>query len=104
MSGLPGGDLVRVLSRALDALRQIGNLPFMPVRSNHGNNIHPDIRNMCRQAAKLINRYPLKDPFSLQSSDDDDEQEGFTHDEQEDYTLESQDIKERDNSATLLDE
>jgi superfamily II RNA helicase len=84
ISGLPPGDLVRVLSRALDALRQIGNLPFMPIRGGDGTaiaaiqGIDPDIRQMCRKAAKAINRYPLKDPFSLQSSDDDDEQEDYT--------------------------
>jgi superfamily II RNA helicase len=80
ISGLPPGDLVRVLSRALDTLRQIGNLPYMPVRGDEMNTasiqgIHPDIRQLCRKAAKAINRYPLKDPYSLQTNDDEEQGE-----------------------------
>jgi superfamily II RNA helicase len=33
ISGAAPGDLVRTLSRALDALRQLGNLPYIPARS-----------------------------------------------------------------------
>jgi hypothetical protein len=69
---------VRHLSRALDTLRQLGNLPFSPVRRgdmlNMSRGIHPDIRQLCRDAAKGINRYPLKDRFSLDDEDEDEEE------------------------------
>lgn len=89
--GLPPGDLARTLSRVLDAVRQLGNLPFTPIRkediqSNDGTGvrrlsrgIHPDVRRLCRDAAKAINRYPVKDPFSFEEGGDEDvdsEEEG----------------------------
>lgn len=78
--GAPPGDLARTLSRALDAVRQLGNLPFTPVRkedleTNSGGRrasrgLHPDVRRLCRDAATAINRYPLKDPFSFEEAAD----------------------------------
>ena len=70
-SGLAPGDLVRVLQRALDALRQLGNLPYYPVRNMDGNfskgcpGIHPDLRKTCRDAATQMDRYPIKDILSF---------------------------------------
>lgn len=90
ISGLPPGDLARILSRALDALRQLGNLPYTPVRrkSFSSPGIHPDIRNLCRDAARKINRYPVKDPLFVVSDDVDDdeiiEEDDFDDDEKSD--------------------
>ena len=91
--GLPPGDLARTLSRVLDAVRQLGNLPFTPVRKEdmqNGENvrrpsrgIHPDVRRLCRNAAAAINRYPLKDPFSFEEGNDDDsDSEGVSEDDE----------------------
>jgi len=85
MSGTAPGDLVRVLNRALDALRQFGNLPYMPVRGTYSENddddnsnavqaiapgIHPDIRRLCREAAQAMDRYPVKDPLPFDEDDE----------------------------------
>ena len=69
MSGGAPGDLARTLNRALDGLRQIGNLPYHPVRATitatqtASCGIHPDIRRLCREAARAMDRYPVKDPL-----------------------------------------
>ncbi|KAL3764397.1 hypothetical protein ACHAWU_004570 [Discostella pseudostelligera] len=77
ISGAAPGDLVRTLSRALDALRQLGNLPYIPARSLdktvclEARGIHPRIRSLCRDAATEMDRYPVKDmlPFEEEESD-----------------------------------
>jgi len=102
ISGQAPGDLVRTLSRALDALRQISNLPFVPARGTDGDGvtirkesggIHPRIRALCREASSLIDRYPVKDmlPFEAddeetnrersQDEDDDNEEPGNDYDD-----------------------
>jgi len=95
--GLPPGDLARTLSRVLDAVRQLGNLPFTPVRKEDMRNdenarrtsrgIHPDVRRLCRNAAAAINRYPLKDPFSF---DEGGNGESDTEEEEEEETEETE--------------
>ena len=70
ISGASPGDLARTLSRALDGLRQLGNLPYSPVRKMDGipltsPGIHPEVRRLCRDAARFLNRYPVKDPLAL---------------------------------------
>jgi hypothetical protein len=84
MSGAAPGDLVRTLGRALDALRQLGNLPFSPFRATDldestiktvSPGIHPEVRRMCRDAARAINRYPVKDPLPFDTDDDEVEEE-----------------------------
>eukprot|EP00522_Entomoneis_paludosa_P009675 CAMPEP_0172448424 /NCGR_PEP_ID=MMETSP1065-20121228/7441_1 /TAXON_ID=265537 /ORGANISM="Amphiprora paludosa, Strain CCMP125" /LENGTH=1279 /DNA_ID=CAMNT_0013199913 /DNA_START=179 /DNA_END=4019 /DNA_ORIENTATION=- len=93
ISGLPPGDLVRTLSRVLDAVRQLGNLPYEAIRGNDwilgsggdelvdttiSPGIHPEVRRLCREAAKAINRYPVKDPLAFETpieEDDDDEED-----------------------------
>jgi superfamily II RNA helicase len=92
MSGAAPGDLVRTLSRCLDALKQIGNLPYVPARAEWGDGItirteasgiHPKIRTLCREAANEMDRYPVKDimPFEIDnegedgSSEEDEEKE-----------------------------
>lgn len=77
ISAVPPGDLVRTLSRVLDALRQYGNLPFTPERKDEGTftrspeGLHPRVRQLCRDAARLINRYPVKDPLQFEDFDED---------------------------------
>jgi DSHCT (NUC185) domain len=85
ISGLPPGDLARTLSRSLDGLRQLGNLPFRPIRradyisdaTSSGSlmpqGIHPEVRRLCRDAAQSINRYPVKDALVFVASDDEDD-------------------------------
>jgi len=69
ISGSAPGDLARTLHRALDALRQLGNVPFQPVRATgiivqkRSPGLHADIRRLCREAARGIDRYPVKDPL-----------------------------------------
>ena len=78
LSGLPPGDLVRTLSRVLDAVRQLGNLPYEPIRKGDFGvggqrvslGIHPQVRRLCREAAIAIDRYPVKDPMSFETSVD----------------------------------
>jgi hypothetical protein len=85
MSGSPPGDLARVLSRVLDAMRQFGGLPFSAIRRQDfekqtqteivSRGLDQEVRRLCREAARAINRYPLKDPLSFTAAEDDDETE-----------------------------
>jgi len=86
ISGAAPGDLVRILHRALDALRQLGNLPVNAVRSMDASagviqkespGIHPDIRRLCRVAATAMDRYPVKDPLPFDDDDDDNEEQEY---------------------------
>jgi hypothetical protein len=82
MSGSPPGDLARILSRVLDAMRQFGGLPFAPIRRDDfekqtrietvSRGLDQEVRRLCRDAARAINKYPLKDPLSFATIDDDD--------------------------------
>jgi hypothetical protein len=71
MSESAPGDLARMFGRVLDTLRQLNRLPFTPIRASNMDGtrksispgIHPEIRRLCRDAAKSINRYPVKDPL-----------------------------------------
>lgn len=82
MSGSPPGDLARILSRVLDAMRQFGSLPFAPIRRDDfeqqtkaeqiSRGLDQEIRRLCRDAARAINRYPLKDPLSFSTIEDED--------------------------------
>lgn len=88
ISGSPPGDLARVLSRVLDALRQFGNLPFTPVRRQDFENepeveavsrgLDPQVRRLCREASRAIDRYPVKDPLAFETPED---EEGNDDDE-----------------------
>lgn len=80
ISGLPPGDLVRILSRALDALRQLGNLQYAPIRKPQESEIltaspgiQADVRRLCRDAAKMINRYPVKDTLTFETYDNEED-------------------------------
>ncbi|KAL7498164.1 hypothetical protein ACHAWT_007844 [Skeletonema menzelii] len=93
MSGAAPGDLVRTLSRCLDALKQLGNVPYVPARGFDGDGVtvrteasglHPKIRALCREAAAEMDRYPVKDimPFEEDTEGDssdeaDDEKENL---------------------------
>ena len=82
MSGSPPGDLARILSRVLDAMRQFGGLPFAPIRRDDfeqptklelvSRGLDQEVRRLCREAIRAINRYPLKDPLPFSTVDDDD--------------------------------
>jgi hypothetical protein len=60
---------------AMDALRQFGSLPYHPACSWDASSksgvssfgIHANIRKLCREAANVMNRYPLKDPLPLEN-------------------------------------
>jgi superfamily II RNA helicase len=76
ISGAAPGDLVRTLSRALDALRQLGNLPYIPARALQNGiarleatGIHPKVRSLCRDAANAMDRYPVKDMLPFEDDD-----------------------------------
>jgi hypothetical protein len=56
--------------------------------------IHPEVRRLCRDAAKAINRYPVKDPLVFAS---DEEDEAFDK-EQLDDTLDFDDDEDDDDS------
>ncbi len=82
ISGLAAGDLVRTLHRALDALRQLGNLSINAARSldndiiqTESSGLHPDIRRLCRDAARAMDRYPVKDPLPFDEEDEEEEEE-----------------------------
>ena len=91
ISGLAPGDLVRILSRAMDATRQLGNLKYNPLRKDDLQNnqvdplsrgIHPQVRRLCREAAKAMNRYPVKDQlFQEDDEDSDEDQDPIQEDE-----------------------
>jgi hypothetical protein len=90
MSGAAPGDLVRTLSRALDALRQIANLPYIPARGLDGSvqleasGIHPRIRSLCKEAVLEMDRYPVKDDLPFQDNEEKDGDEISTDAEEED--------------------
>jgi hypothetical protein len=50
---------------------------------SHG--IHPEVRRLCRDAARAINRYPVKDPlpFDTEETEVQDEFEGDTSEQEE---------------------
>ena len=83
LSGSSPGDLARVLSRVLDAMRQFGGLPYTPIRrkdfekefqvETKCQGLDQEIRRLCREAIRAINRYPVKDPLSFTTVDDIDE-------------------------------
>lgn len=72
LSGLPPGDLARTLSRVLDALRQLGKLPFSPKRvdSYSCRGLDAQLKKRCREASQAISRYPVKDSFMLDGEEE----------------------------------
>jgi replicative superfamily II helicase len=81
LSGAAPGDLTRIISRATDGVRQFGSLKFNPLRKTDtgdgvmvdpfSRGIHPEIRRRCREAAKAMNRYPVKDPLPFEAEEED---------------------------------
>jgi hypothetical protein len=65
----------------MDAVRQIGSLKYNPLRkadlqgepvaNPFARGIHPDIRRLCRDAARAMNRYPVKDPLPFEAEEED---------------------------------
>ena len=85
ISGAAPGDLTRIIGRAMDAVRQFGSLKFKPLRKKDldgtdvivdplSRGLHPEIRRICREAAKAMNRYPVKDPlpFEVEAEEEED--------------------------------
>jgi superfamily II RNA helicase len=111
ISGAAPGDLARILSRALDAVRQFGNLKFSALRKEDfeegtsvqplSRGIHPEIRRLCRDAAKSMNRYPVKDPLPFAEAIEDDifedgaeeEEGGEDNDVQDDEVTDEEDAE-----------
>ena len=81
ISGSAPGDLVRTLHRAIDVLRQLGNLPVNPARAvadtriTVSPGIHPEIRRLCREAARAMDRFPVKDPLPFDEEEEAPEEE-----------------------------
>ncbi|KAL7536286.1 hypothetical protein ACHAXR_007054 [Thalassiosira sp. AJA248-18] len=104
ISGAAPGDLVRTLSRALDALRQLGNLPYLPARALDGvrleaSGVHPTIRSLCKDAANEMDRYPVKDLLPFEETDEDSEDSEDSEDDSEpepESVEEDEDIAEED--------
>jgi superfamily II RNA helicase len=89
-SGSAPGDLARMLGRVLDALRQLGNLTFNPIRASDYNpsgvltaslGISSDVRNLCRDAARAMNRFPVKDPLPFETDASEEIEDDFDDDE-----------------------
>ena len=113
MSGSPPGDLARILSRVLDAMRQFGGLPFSPIRRHDfekstqteivSRGLDQEIRRLCREATRAINRYPLKDPLSFTAAEKDD-----LDDEESEFEEESNSLivveNEMDVASEMFDE
>jgi len=102
ISGGAPGDLTRIIGRATDAVRQFGALKFNPIRKSDLNpaeggavdplsrGIHSEVRRLCREAAKEMNRYPVKDPLPFDVDvevdeifSEDSESDGGTNDSEE---------------------
>jgi hypothetical protein len=92
ISGAAPGDLARILSRALDAVRQFGNLKYTPIRREDmeegtrliplSRGLDPQVRRSCREAAKAMNRYPVKDPLPFATAVEDDMLEEAVEDDE----------------------
>lgn len=72
IAGVSPGDLTRIIIRAYIAVRQLGQLKFHATRKDGfaadplSSGLHPEIRKKCREAAKSMNRYPVKDPLPFE--------------------------------------
>mmetsp|Transcript_4783 Transcript_4783/g.11511 ORF Transcript_4783/g.11511 Transcript_4783/m.11511 type:complete len:403 (+) Transcript_4783:504-1712(+) len=60
------GDLIRIMRRVLDALRQIPNLPFVA----GGLGVGPELRLNARRALTLMDRFPVSDDVTYTVMDD----------------------------------
>jgi len=106
ISGAAPGDLVRTLSRALDALRQLGNLPYIPARALDGavleaRGLHPRIRSLCREAAREMDRYPVKDMLPFEEVEDEVESDDEVESGDDEANEEERDDIESDVGAAV---
>jgi hypothetical protein len=109
MSGAAPGDLTRVIGRAMDAVRQLGSLKFNPLRKSDvdddvvvdpfARGIHPDIRRLCREAGKAMNRYPVKDTLPFEAEEED----MFDEDEDADDEIDEEVDDEIDDDVEFAD-
>ena len=106
LSGSAPGDLARTLSRALDAVRQFGNLKYSPVRKSDiiddgsvrhpfSRGLHPEVRRKCREAANAMNRYPVKDQLPFEAIED----ELFEDDSEDAETVDEDDGEDEDEAV-----
>ena len=100
MSGAAPGDLTRIIGRAMDAVRQFGSLKFNPLRKGDSpsgetvvdpfsRGIHPELRRRCREAAKAMNRYPVKDPLPFEADEEDMFEDEGNENNDDDVTIEA---------------
>ena len=100
MSGAAPGDLTRIIGRAMDAVRQFGSLKFNPLRKGDSpsgktvvdpfsRGIHPELRRRCREAAKAMNRYPVKDPLPFEADEEDMFEDEGNENDDGDVTIEA---------------
>lgn len=94
ISGQAPGDLARTLSRVLDAVRQMANLPFQAVRSIPTAGMHPDLRHACRKAAREMNRYPVKDPLAFVADGSDHDSTSETGSDRDEMSDDGQEMLE----------
>jgi len=94
ISGSAPGDLARTLHRVLDTLRQIGTLSPdpLPEKGTEGEprGVHPGIRLLCREAAKAIDRYPVKEPLLFDEDEEGNEDTKVEVDENVELTDEDE--------------
>ena len=94
----------------MDAVRQIGSLKFNPLRRDDldgdvmanpfARGIHPDIRRLCREAARAMNRYPVKDPLPFEVEEEDIFDDAVD-DEDEENDLEDQSTDDITSDTTI---
>ena len=114
MSGAAPGDLTRIIGRAMDAVRQLGSLKFNAMRKDDfdeaivnplSRGLHPEIRRTCREAAKAMNRYPVKDPLPFEAEEEEmfDEEEGEADSEGDDGLENSDSLETQDHPIDQVD-
>ncbi|MBE9065097.1 DEAD/DEAH box helicase [Leptolyngbya cf. ectocarpi LEGE 11479] len=69
-TSLDEGDVVRILRRTLDILAQIAHVPFLPTT----------LKSTARQAAYLLNRFPINEANNAPNLPDGDTEEGESED------------------------
>jgi hypothetical protein len=52
--------------------------------------IDPEVKSLCRDAARAINRYPVKDPLIFETADEDEEEEEEEEEEGEEADIDDE--------------
>jgi len=66
MTSLQEGDLIRLMRRVMDQLRQIPRLPFVP----NDRGVTTSLRLQARRALTLMDRFPVSDDVTYTVSED----------------------------------